>query len=282
MKRKRSLVKEAILSALAFNAAYFGMGFIGSTFGFFWVLVVTAALVVVLLFLYPWVAIAALAGVLVMNFIPWVFIGFLWVLVVILALVVALFILSLPLRMRLMAQYDKDGPLVFAGLGPVQIKVYPRPEKGPKKPKTKKEKPKKEPEPEAEVPPKGGTVQQLKAGLSLIEPTWRQIRRRLIISEITLHYTVATEDAAKTALLFGGAHAAVAQILPMIRQNFRVKEQDVQIRADFESGEDLVFVRVRLAISVWGAVCLGIGTLLKAKESGLLSKGAKHGQASHQ
>jgi phosphate/sulfate permease len=225
---------------------------------------------------------AGLAALLVIVFARWVFIGFLWVLLGILATVVALFILSLPLRIRLMAQYDRDGPMVFAGLGPVRMKVYPRPEKRHKKPKKKKEKPKEEPETEPEVPPKGGTVQQLKAGLSLVEPTWRQIRRRLVISELTLHYTVATEDAAKTALLFGAAHAAVSQILPMIRQNFRVKKQDVQIRADFESGEDLVFVRVRLAISVWGAVCLGIGTLLKVKESGLLSKGAKHGQASHQ
>ena len=206
---------------------------------------------------------------------------FLWVLAGILAFI----LLILAARIGVMVQYSQDGLFVYALAGPVRVKVYPRPEKGPKK---KKEKPPKAPD--EEKPKKGGAAHKLKAGLSIIGPIMAQVKRRLVISELILHYTVATDDAAKTAFLYGGAHVAVSQILPMLRYHFRVKKQDVRIGADFDSGEDLVFVQVKIVISVWGALCLGLYTLIKLKESGLIQKGEtkhgqpahKHGQASHQ
>jgi len=207
---------------------------------------------------------------------PWLVTIILWMLAALLALV----LLLLPLRIQVRAQYDKDGPLVYGGLGPVWVKAYPRPEEGPKKEKKKKkEKPEKEPEEPVET---GGSVEQLKAGLSIVGPIYAQVRRRLMISEITLHYTIATDDAAKTAMRYGTAHAAVTQILSLIRGQFEVKRQDVQINADFSGGGDLVLLRVGLSISVWGAMRIGLFAYRKARKSGLIQKGAKHGQASHQ
>jgi len=188
-----------------------------------------------------------------------------------------LILLILSLRIRLVAQYDRDGPTVNVRVGPVRMTVYPRPEKGPED--EKKKKPKKKPE---EPPEKGGAVDKLRAGLSIIGPIFGQVKRRLTISEITLHYTVSTDDAAQTALVYGGAHTAVGQILPMIRHHFRVKKQDVRICADFSGEGDRVFLRVKFIISVWGAMRLGIFTLKKLRESGLIAKGERHGQASHQ
>jgi len=208
-----------------------------------------------------------------------------WVLAVlggILAFLFGIVLLLLPMRIRVRAQYDKGGPLVYAGVGPVRVKVYPRPEEGPKKEKKekkKKDKPEKEPEEPVET---GGPMEQFKAGLSIVGPIYAQVRQRLVFSEITLHYTAATDDAAKTAMRYGGAHAAVTQILFLIRGQFRVKKQDVQIRADFESEQDLIFLRVGLSVSVWGAMRIGLFAYRKARKSGLIQKGAKHGQASHQ
>ena len=196
----------------------------------------------------------------------------------ILAGILALIVLILVMRIQVAAQYDRAGPQVWAGLGPVRIKVYPRPEQ---KPEKKKDKPPKVPKEEAH--PKGGALDKLKAGLSIIGPIMEQVKQRLTIAELTLHYTIATDDAAKTALLYGGAHMAVSQILPMVRYHFRVKRQDIQIKATFDSVEDHVFLRAKIAISVWGALRLGLFTLKKLRESGLIQKGAtKHGQASHQ
>jgi len=36
--------------------------------------------------------------------------------------------------------------------------------------------------------------------------------------------------------------------------------------------EDVVFLRVKVSISVWGAICLGLFVLKKVRESGLIEK----------
>jgi len=200
---------------------------------------------------------------------------FVWILGGLTLLVVLFF----AMRVRLVVQYDKDDLTVLARAGFLRIKLYPRPEK-PKDAKKKKEKPPKAPKDKLNI---GGAVQKFRAGLSIISPIFGEIRRRLTISELTLHYTASTQDAAQTALIYGAANIAVANFLPLIRHHFRVKRQDVQISADFESGADRVFLRVKLSISVWGAMCLGLFVLKKLRESGLIQRGeTRHGQASHQ
>jgi len=176
-------------------------------------------------------------------------------------------VLLLATRISTTVQYDQSGLRVRAGFGFLRMTVYPRAEKDKKPRKKKKDKPE-----EDKPPEKGGTVDKLKAGLSIIQPILQQVKRRLMISELTLHYTASASDAAMTALAYGGAHAAASQILPMIRQQFRVKRQDVQIRACFAEPDDTVFLRVKVSISVWGALCLGLFVLKKVRESGLLKK----------
>jgi hypothetical protein len=183
----------------------------------------------------------------------------------VLAIILALILLLLATRISVTAQYDQAGVRVIAGFGLLRMKVYPRAEKEEKKKKEKK--------PKADKPKeKGGTVDKLKAGLSIIGPIFGQVKRRLVISELTLHYTVSMPDAAMTALAYGGAHMAADAILPMVRHNFKVKKQDIQIYASFEEVSDAVFLRAKISISVWGALCLGLFTLKKVKESGLIEK----------
>jgi len=182
------------------------------------------------------------------------------------AIILAVIILFLATRLSVTAQYDQSGVLVRAGFGFLRIKVYQSGEK--EKKERKKDKPKKEKPPHE----KGGTMRKLRAGLSIIGPILNQVKRRLLIADLTLHYTASMSDAAMTALAYGGAHLAVSQILPIIRQQFRVKREDVQIRACFAETEDIVFLRVKVSISVWGAICLGLFVLGKVRESGLIAK----------
>ena len=186
-------------------------------------------------------------------------------------------VLLLITRLSFMAQYGEEGVLLRARIGPFGLTVYPRPEKKPKKKKEKKKKEKEETEPK--VSQKGGSVAMFKAGLSMVGPILERVRRRLVIREITLHYTAAMEDAAMTALAYGGAHAAVSKILPRLRHHFRVKKQDVRILADFESEEDLIFLRIRLSITVWGVLCLGLFSLREMKRSGLWALIRKRGKS---
>ena len=188
---------------------------------------------------------------------------------IILLWVLAGLVLLLAIRISVMAQYGQEGPLLRAWFGPFRMTLYPRPEKGPKKKKEKKEKKEKEVE-EPEAVEKGGSVELFQAGLSMVGPILGQVKRRLVFRELTLHYTAASEDAAMTAFAYGGAHAAVSAIVPRLRYHFRVKKQDIQIFADFESQEDTIFVRVRLSISIFGLICISLVSLRGLLKSGIL------------
>jgi len=177
-------------------------------------------------------------------------------------------------------RYDAAGFLVQARIGPARVTVYPtrekseaQKEKDKAKKAERKRKKQEQKEKEKDKPvEKGGSVEKLKAGLSIVGPILRQVRRRLVIRELRLHYTAAMPDAAMTALAYGGAHAAVGTLLPMIRHNFTVKKQDIQIHADFERTENLVVLRAQVSISIWGALCLGLFAVWKVLQSGLLTK----------
>jgi len=190
------------------------------------------------------------------------------------AIIVAVIVLFLATRISVMAQYGQAGVLVRAGFGLIRLTVYPRKKKEKAQEKPKKEKKKKDkPEVTDEAKEKGGSVEKLKAGLSIVQPVFAQIKRRLVISELTLHYTASMPDAAMTALAYGGANMAASNLIPMICGQFRVKKRDIQIRADFDGGvEDIVFVRVKLSISVWGALCLGLFVINQVRKSGLLER----------
>ena len=186
---------------------------------------------------------------------------FLWVLVGI--------ILFLMIRLSVMVQYGERGLLLRAWFGPLGVTIYPRVKKKPKK--EKEEKKEKKEEEEVKAVPKGGSVAMLRAGLSMVGPMLERVKRRLVIRELCLHYTAATDDAAMTAFAYGGAHAAVSAILPRLRYHFRVKKEDIRISVNFESQEDEIFVRLKLSISIWSVICLGLFSLLQLKRSGLLA-----------
>ena len=197
----------------------------------------------------------------------WVVVLILQILLWIVVGIAALILLVLPLRISVAVRYDQKGFLVRAGFGPVRMTVFPQVKDKEKKPK-KRDKPKKEKAPRE----MGGTVDMLKRGLSILGPILSRLKRRLVISELRLHYTISTNDAATTALAYGGAHIVVGQILSLLQYHFRVKKQDAQIDAGFDAAEDRALLRVKLSISVWGALCLGLFALKEARRVGLIMR----------
>lgn len=152
--------------------------------------------------------------------------------IILLAIVLILF-----LPLTLSVRYDHAGLRASAGIGFLRVSVYPRK-------RQKRERPPKDSK------PKGNSIKQFKAGLSLIRPIFSKLRKRLIVRRLCLHYTAATEDAAQTALTYGAAMAIVNSFLSIVRYNFRIKAQDIQIQADFESAEDSIFVHVILSLNL--------------------------------
>lgn len=181
-------------------------------------------------------------------------------------LIVALAIcLILLLRLGVTAEYGEAGLLAYARIAFVRIKLYPRPPEKEKKAKKKKEKKKKEKEEEE----KGGQVQKFKAWLEIAGKLLSNVKRRLKIKRLTIHYTAASDDAARAALIYGSANMAVASLLPLIENSFRIEERDIRIDVDFRQKEHSIYAKGIISISVWEilyiAIVFGYNILNKLK-----------------
>lgn len=207
-----------------------------------------------------------------------------------------LLLLLLPARVRVAVQADTL--LLWGGLGPVMIRVWPRREKKPKKEKIKKRKPRKgheapvpqeppaaaeakAPQQTAEPAPtagKGPTVSAQKEAesqsampkisLEMITAYCRlavdamgQMKRRLVIRQLTIHAVIAAQDAAVTAMAYGSAAAAVNLLLPMLEENFRIRKEDIAVDCDFNSTRPTIEFTIELSAMVLSMLLIGLKVL---------------------
>lgn len=159
-----------------------------------------------------------------------------------------LVILVLLLRVRFIVSYDEDGVLAFVRVLFFKIKIPP--EK--KKPKAVK----KEATPNTEK--KGGSLEGLKdiilSALKTLSPAIKSIR----IDKLCGKITIASDDAFKTAMMFGSSAAGVGILLPVLENNFKIKKKDIEVNADFESTEALAILSAKVSIAIWQILYLGI------------------------
>lgn len=81
-----------------------------------------------------------------------------------------------------------------------------------------------------------------------------RLSKHLRIKIARLHITVATDDAAKTAILYGTVSQSVACFLEFLRINANTHygfKPDVLVAADFASVKSHVNIRLRFSIGVW-------------------------------
>ena len=173
-----------------------------------------------------------------------------WALVGLLLFVFVLLLLPVRTRVRF------DGALqVWAGLGPVSLRVFPMK----KKPKSEKEKTqaaekkaakkaKKASKPKTDKPKQKLTLEIICDYIRLGVEALGMLRRRLVLSNLTCHLKVASKDAAGTALLYGRVAAAVSAVYPVLEQNLRIKKTDIAVDADFESEKLEILIDITLAV----------------------------------
>lgn len=82
-----------------------------------------------------------------------------------------------------------------------------------------------------------GTVKYFSELIGLILKKLWWIVKRLKFSRFVLDLTVATDDAANTALEYGGICCAVYPVLAFIETNAKFKSKSVNISADFDKKE---------------------------------------------
>ncbi|MBR5536297.1 MAG: DUF2953 domain-containing protein [Clostridia bacterium] len=164
-----------------------------------------------------------------------------WVLLSILLFV--LFLLLLPIHTRV--RYD-GAVQVWAGMGPVSLRIYLL--------KKKKSKPKKEKTQGAEKtgkadkPKKKLTLEIIFDLIKLGVEALGTLKRQLVLSNLTVQLKIGDKDAAKTAILYGRVAAAVSSLYPILERNLRIKKTDIAVDADFDGGKTDLLADITLAV----------------------------------
>jgi len=157
-----------------------------------------------------------------------------------LAITAAAIILIALLRFGLMIEYGEDGLETFIKAGPFKFRTDTH---GKRKAARKKIKEK-----------KAGSAAGFMDIMKAVMNTLNRLRRKLLIKELTLHYTAAGDDPVKTAMNFGAANAVFGMIIPPLEDKFRIKKRDLQTTADFNGTEPVIYARIIISIAVWEAL----------------------------
>ena len=137
----------------------------------------------------------------------------------------------------------------------------------PEKPEKKKEKKKKKEKPPAEEKSVSDKMEIVKNALARIIS---QCRRYLFLERCILKARIASDDPAKTALLYGASCSAAGTLFAltngMKRRSHKKNRFLTEIKPDFISEKPDFFADVELSIRVWQALLLGITALKTYKK----------------
>ena len=181
-----------------------------------------------------------------------------------LAIVFAVLVLIALLPVGGAVEYGEDGLSAHLIIGPARILLYPRAKK-PKKekrgkpPKAKKPKKVKEKPEEADVRvKKGGKLPMLWQLLQLGLGFLGDMRRKLLVRELTVYFTYGGAEPAETAVRYGKTCAAAHAVMPLFHRLFRVRKQDVRIIYDAAATEITVCVRAAITIRIGQMIALAV------------------------
>jgi len=164
-----------------------------------------------------------------------------------LAIVISSLVLIALLRFGAIVEYSEAGLELWAKAGFLRIKLIdPEKEKKPKK--KKKKKPKKKSDSKALKP---GSLKDFTDILKAVANALKRLKRRLLIKQLTIHFTSANENPANTATMFGAANAVFNTIIPLAERNFRIKKRDLRASTDFCGSEQKIYAKVIISIAVW-------------------------------
>ena len=172
-------------------------------------------------------------------------------------------VLLLPVKFRLTAgdEIHAEWRVLF-----YKRTLYPAPEKKKKKKKgAKKETEKKKaPEKKRQVTAESA-ITAIKAVKDALAELWDKLRRRMKIKLIQLRLIIATDEAAKTAVIYGAAANACDTLLDVLRRYMKYTEKDgaVCVSADFTKEKTEFDLDVEFSLTVFGAIAVLLPTLNK-------------------
>lgn len=153
-------------------------------------------------------------------------------------------------------KYESSGVTFRVIAGPAAITVLP----AKKKPKTNKEKPKKpEEKPEKTAPaktnaapnePSGGKITDFLPLLQVALDFLGDFRRKLRVNRLEMKILMAGGDPCDLAVNYGKAWAALGNLVPLLEQAFVIKKRELGVACDFVASETLIFVHLKLTITL--------------------------------
>ena len=160
--------------------------------------------------------------------------------------------------------YDEAGFAAVLMIGPVRIKLFPRPagkKAENKKPvKDKSEKPKGK-----QGKASGGSftdfIPLVKIGLDFLNA----FRMKIRINHLRLKLTMGGGDPADLAINYSRGWTALGALLPLLEQVFVIKKRNLEVQCDFTADQTTVVAGADITITVFRlltlVVCYGIRAL---------------------
>ena len=113
-------------------------------------------------------------------------------------------------------------------------------------------------DPQQEEEKKATLSEKLRLLRALCAALFRRTHKHLRLHAARLHICVATDDAAKTAVLYGAVCQTLAYLLALLDRISRLKavEPEVAVRADYLSEKSTADVKVVVSLRVGGALLI--------------------------
>lgn len=183
--------------------------------------------------------------------------------VTLILLAILVLILALPVGGEV--EYSSEGVLLCLRAGPLNITLYPRKkkdktdkEKKPKKQKKSKQDKKTDSANKEALPKKkGGSFELIRQLLPIVLGALGRLKGKLRIW-LTLYYTAAGEDAAKTAIQFGSLSAGLGAIVPLLENHFRIVERDIRASVDFTITKPILYLHAKITIRIGQVLYIAI------------------------
>ena len=184
---------------------------------------------------------------------------------IILAIALVLTVLNL-LPVGVDAAYTDETFSLVARVGPLRLRLLPKPPDA--KPKKKPPKPKKEKPKKKSASPDIRTILALaKLGLQVLN----RFRQRLRVQLLRLVFVSGAPDPYDTALAFGYVNAALGALTPLAELALRIDERDIQTGVDFQAERPRIDARIvctiRIGQIVVIALAFGVGFLKQKMHS---------------
>ena len=166
----------------------------------------------------------------------------------------AVFVLLALLPLGASVWYDQYGPRVYLVAGPLKILLFPRKKKEKaeeKQPKTHKPSKKGKKEKQEEKPSeKGGSLPDFLPLVKLALDFLGDLRRKLRVNRLEMKLTMAGDDPCDLAVNYGRAWSILGNLMPQLERFLVIKKRDLQVACDFTAEQTIIFVRVKITITL--------------------------------